>query len=53
MSRWLAGLLPDLLAVDPDLARGRQFQPRDHPQRRRLAAARRAEQHEELAVLDP
>jgi hypothetical protein len=46
------GLAADLLAVDPDLARGRQFEPGDHPQRRRLAAARGAEEHEELPVGD-
>ena len=46
------GLRADFLAVDVDLARGRQFQPGHHPQRRGLAAARGAEQHEELAVLD-
>ena len=33
-------------------AGGRQFQPGDHAQRRRLAAARRPEQDEELAVVD-
>ena len=38
--------------VEQDATRGRQFQPRDHAQRRRLAAARRTEQTEELAVLD-
>ena len=31
---------------------GDVLEPRDHPQRRRLAAARRADEHEELAVLD-
>jgi hypothetical protein len=33
-------------------AAGRQLEPGDHAQRRRLAAAGRAEQTEELAVLD-
>jgi hypothetical protein len=42
----------DVRAVEPDRARGRQFQPGDHPQRRGLAAAGRPEQDEELAVLD-
>jgi hypothetical protein len=42
----------DVLAAQQDLAGGRQLQPGDHAQRRGLAAARRAEQHEELAVLD-
>ena len=32
----------DVLAVEADAARGRQLEPGDHPQRRRLAAARRA-----------
>ncbi len=34
------------------IAVGRILEPGDHPQRGRLAAARRAEQHEELAVGD-
>ena len=46
------GFLADLFAVDQDLAAGGQFQPRDHAQRRGLAAARRAQQHEELAIPD-
>ena len=37
----------DVLAIQPDPARGRQLQARDHAQRRGLAAARRTEQHEE------
>ena len=45
----LAGALEgDVLAVEPDLARGRQLEPGDHAQGRGLAAARGAEQHEEL-----
>ena len=42
----------DVLAAEQDLAAGRQFEPGDHAQRRRLAAARRPEHDEELAVLD-
>src|SRR5882757_10571101 len=41
----------DLLAVEPNRARRRQFQSRDHAQRCRLAATGRAKQAEELAVL--
>ena len=40
-----------VLAIEQDLAGGRDLQAGDHPQRRGLAAARRAEQHEELAVV--
>src|SRR5262249_24020748 len=36
------------LSVDEDLAAVDRLQPRDGPQRRRLATARGAEQHEEL-----
>ncbi len=42
----------DHAAVDPDLARGRILEARDHAQRRGLAAAGRADEHHELAVLD-
>ena len=45
-------LLADVLAVDQDLAGGRKLQPGDHAQGGGLAAARGAEEHEELAVLD-
>ena len=41
-----------VLAVEQDLARGRQLQARDHPQRRRLAAPRRAQHDEELPALN-
>ena len=41
-----------ILPVDQDMALGRQFEAGDHAQQRRLAAARRAEQHEELACHD-
>ena len=47
------GLLPgDVLAVDEDLAVGDVEQAGDAVEQRRLAAARRAEQHEELALVD-
>ena len=42
----------DVLAVEQDRSGGRQLQPGDHPERRRLAAAGRAEHDEELAVRD-
>jgi len=42
----------DVLAVQKDQTGCRQFQPGDHPQRRRLAAAAWSEHDEELAVLD-
>ena len=41
----------DVLAIEPDGAGRRQFKPRNHAQRRRLAAAGRTQQTEELAVL--
>ncbi len=40
------------LAVEEDLALGRELVTADHPQRRRLPAARRAEQDDVLAVVD-
>ena len=40
------------LAVDGDLAAADLLQPGEHAQQRRLAAARRADQHDELAVGD-
>ena len=45
-------LLRHFFAVDPDFARGWQFQPCNHPQSGGLAAARRAKQHEKLTVFD-
>ena len=42
----------DVLAADQDAARGRLLEPRDHAQRRRLAAAGRAEQRDQRARLD-
>jgi hypothetical protein len=41
-----------VLPVDHYLAFGRQLEPRDHAQQRRLAAARGAEQHEEFTGQD-
>jgi hypothetical protein len=38
--------------VDGDAAAGDVFQPGEHAQQRRLAAARRPDQHHELAVGD-
>ena len=43
----------DRLAGEEDLALARLFEAGDHAEGRRLAAARRAEQAVELAVLDP
>ena len=40
-------------AVQPDLARGRLFEPGDHPQRRGLAAARGSKQRKKSAFRDP
>ena len=42
----------DVGVPDADTAPGRRFQPRDHPQGRRLAAARGAEQGEERPLRD-
>ena len=42
----------DVAAADADSAGTRHVQPGDHSQRRALPAARRAQQHEELAVGD-
>ena len=42
----------DVVAAEQDAAGGRQFEAGDHAQRRRLAAARRPEHDEELAVGD-
>ena len=41
----------DELVADPDAAVGDLLEPGDHAQRRRLAAARRPDEHEELAVV--
>ena len=42
----------DVVAAEEDAAGGRQLEPGDHAERRRLAAARRPEHDEELAVGD-
>jgi hypothetical protein len=42
----------DDLVADLDLALGDVLQPHDHPQDRRLPAARRADEDHELAVVD-
>jgi len=42
----------DHALADPDLARRDVLQPGNHPQQRRLAAAGRPDQHDELAVAD-
>jgi hypothetical protein len=42
----------DVAAVDQQLAAGRLFEPGDDAQRRRLAAAARSEQRDQLARLD-
>jgi hypothetical protein len=46
------GLRARVGAVDPDAAAGRLDQPVHEPQRRGLAGARAADQHEQLAALD-
>jgi hypothetical protein len=45
-------LVGDVAPVDDDLTRGRVLEPGDQPQKRGLAAARGADEHHELAVLD-
>ena len=42
----------DDVAADHDVAAGDVLKPRNHPQRRRFAAAGRADQHDELLVRD-
>ena len=53
MSRLFAGVRRDVLAVDEHRARRRLVEAGEQAQRGRLAAARRAEQREQLARLDP
>ena len=48
----LRGEPRDRAAADADLAGGRLVQARDQPQRGRLAAAGRSDQHQQLAVPD-
>ena len=52
MSRLLRRSVDDVVAVDQDLALIGRDEARDHTQRRRLAATRRAEKGEELARRD-
>ena len=52
MLRWFAGSVRDVLAAEADAARVGHLEARDHAQRRRLAAARRTEQRQELAGRD-
>ena len=52
MSRLFGGDARDVLAVDDDPARVGAVEAGDEPQRRRLAAARRPEQREELALAE-
>jgi hypothetical protein len=46
------GLVVDPVVADDHVAGGDVLQPHDHPQQRRLPAARRPDQDHELAVLD-
>ena len=48
----LGGDVVDDLVADPQRAVGDLLEPGDHPQARRLAAARRPDEHHELAVAD-
>jgi hypothetical protein len=50
--RLAGGSVGDVLAVDLDRARGRVLQPGDQAQQRGFAAARGADEDDELAVLD-
>ena len=52
MSRSFGRALVDDLVADLELALGDVLEPGDHPQRGRLAAARRADEDHELAVGD-
>ena len=51
-SRFAAGHLVHRLAVDQHVAVGDRLEAGDHPQQRRLAAARGADEDDELAVAD-
>ena len=46
------GEVGDLAVADPDLSAGHVLEPGDHPQEGRLAASRRPDEDEELAVGD-
>ena len=50
--RSAAAVRTTLCAVDADVARGDFLEARDQAQQRRLAAARRTDEHDELAVGD-
>ena len=50
MSRSFGRHVVDDVAADQDVAAGDVLQPRDHAQRRRLAAAGWADQHHEFVV---
>jgi hypothetical protein len=50
MSRSFGGTSLTTSPADHDFAAGDVLEPRDHAQRRGLAAARRADQHHELLV---
>ena len=52
MSRSLGGDVVDHALADLDRAARDVLEPGDHAQRRRLAAARGPDQHDELAVFD-
>ena len=52
MLRWFGLESRDVLAADDDAAGGRLLEAGDHAQHRRLAAARRPEEGDELAALD-
>ena len=52
MSRLARRKIHDVAAVDQDLALVDLLEAGEHPQARRLAAARRPDEHEELAVAD-
>ena len=52
MSRSRGAQVVDDAPADPDLAVADLLESGDHAQRRRLAAARRADEHDELAFVD-
>ena len=52
MSRSFGGTSLTTPLADEDVARGLLFQAGEHAQRGRLAAARRADEHQELLVAD-
>ena len=52
MPRLAGGEVVDPLAVDEEIARGDVLEPGDQAQQRRLSAAGRADEDDELAVVD-